>query len=1596
MSTSRISDITKTHSIEGIDLNVNLVNGKYILSTNIIDLFKDNYNISIDLNYIGDDTFSFFNFHLGPHLRLSINEYIRFTGHTVEYIDGTDVKHSGYRYYEEEINNNIFWYFQFSDGLDLKAKYNMTLSDDTIILYDNLGNYKEYIRSNNEYEIFLLKRIVYIGKNNNYTIEKVLTYDEDDRLLRIYDSRRPAYYIKFLYNENNYIEKICYEARYKTYGVLLHYDETGNLNSITRIVNKDTYLSHVFKYEDSKLSQIINVYTYESIKIDYSNDPQDAYKIDTIEEGYVNKKIFAFKNTIYSNEENTKSDIFVAKRDVINTDNTFTAKNVYNYTYNTNNQNTIVRCASTIPNEGIITYIYEYDMFGRLMSVFERESEYNFKTISRSNGVWLVDASEDQTGNYPNGKHKETINGIYSKYVSNNEIIYDENSVIVNDFITYHNKYKNASGEDNLIYNFKVSVKLFNPSSTNYIIVSIQYTDNTWKQFDARIIKYETGVYQTVSVQVEVDTHKTVKKISYFVDSTSFIINDMYASIGLNTITRFSNTYFKRELKDIIDISITNYNNTTDIISLSTNYYITYNDVYNTYLSYIRNTFLFNNNSFDLYLNEGRHIKRVKSVLYLSPNENWLLYDNTDNYRFTLQNGTYNMFNDTLTTKNYYFYETYNNYSNVLLEVEKSGTNNKKVIYDLKGNILETVDSYNVVTKYEYDNYYQLTKQEISHNNESEKFINKITRTIEYTKEETYLGSNTYYYDDIGNITQNVIKDTNNAIIRSKIYHKDGLDNVVQIEDGNHKNNIRYEVNGNISSYNSIYDNLDINNKIINHTFTYDDENRFFRHYQLSKNLLDENDNYRISTYYDDSNRSVTTYFRRSGLLDTAISTYNKYGNITSIKYNDNNNYINYFYENIDESSICANIKNINDNIEGLYKTFTYEDGTLNKIEEKDVNDDLIIKKEVFPSTEKYSFIYDDYERLYTYNQTYDLNKVSPRLESLSNDVFENTYEYDYFGRIKKISTNDLSNPFEQSISYETISLNNELYATSRIIEQEYNLRPGLSNPYFNVLTFNYVYDRLNNISAYDLVANNSLNHHYNDHYYSYTYNNDSVLTREQVWERDANLSTLSYKEINYTYDSHGNITSKNIKDGSDENHIINNTTYNYYYQNNKLENIYDSNNQLISSFSYDDFGNTTSYDGLNLTYIRGSVLSSISDGTNTYNYHYNSDGIRYKKIINNAETIYGLDGNKIIYEKGVNNFLYLYEGNEIIGLYDSGTHEKFFYVKDVTGNIISIIHNNVEVNRYKYDAYGNCEVYTYNHNGELVIDNTNYSIGNRNPFRYKSYYFDKESGLYYLNSRYYSPKIGRFITIDYINYIDESSIYGYNLYCYCGNNPIMYVDPSGHSALLAICLFAVSSLAMWGVSELFGAQIAGGIGSVTGGATAISTGISLCAFGPLGIFAGIALMAVGGLTIAFGANEIVDGVTGTNYIQDWTGWSDEVYNGVYIGLNVASAVGSIAGNIGMRIASNHILKGIVNNPESVQQYRLWQLKTYGKYTTQYVPGTLRKGEHIGQGYTLTHVKGGPKGYIQWHPGSRHHYNGLPYWKVTSALGGTWRGRYLF
>ncbi len=93
----------------------------------------------------------------------------------------------------------------------------------------------------------------------------------------------------------------------------------------------------------------------------------------------------------------------------------------------------------------------------------------------------------------------------------------------------------------------------------------------------------------------------------------------------------------------------------------------------------------------------------------------------------------------------------------------------------------------------------------------------------------------------------------------------------------------------------------------------------------------------------------------------------------------------------------------------------------------------------------------------------------------------------------------------------------------------------------------------------------------------------------------------------------------------------------------------------------------------------------------------------------------------------------------------------------------------------------------------------------NINPLRYKTYYYDIESGMYYLNNRYYNPMLFRFITLDSYEYIEITNVDSYNLYTYCYNNPVMYSDPEGNYGILTV-LF---------VGALIGAAV-GGVGQAS------------------------------------------------------------------------------------------------------------------------------------------------------------------------------------
>ena len=180
------------------------------------------------------------------------------------------------------------------------------------------------------------------------------------------------------------------------------------------------------------------------------------------------------------------------------------------------------------------------------------------------------------------------------------------------------------------------------------------------------------------------------------------------------------------------------------------------------------------------------------------------------------------------------------------------------------------------------------------------------------------------------------------------------------------------------------------------------------------------------------------------------------------------------------------------------------------------------------------------------------------------------------------------------------------------------------------------------------------------------------------------------------------------------------------------------------------------------------------------YTYMYNDQGIRTFKFVNDVMHTYYLQGEQIIAEKYGNRFIkFYYDGTGICGFNFNGTD--YYYQKNIQGDILKIYDGNGNLYaEYGYDAWGKCTIKT-NVSGIAAI----------NPFRYRGYYLDDETGLYYLNARYYDPEIGRFISPDSIDYLDPESINGLNIYIYCGNNPVMNIDPSGHFAF--ILLFAAA-----------------------------------------------------------------------------------------------------------------------------------------------------------------------------------------------------------
>ena len=196
------------------------------------------------------------------------------------------------------------------------------------------------------------------------------------------------------------------------------------------------------------------------------------------------------------------------------------------------------------------------------------------------------------------------------------------------------------------------------------------------------------------------------------------------------------------------------------------------------------------------------------------------------------------------------------------------------------------------------------------------------------------------------------------------------------------------------------------------------------------------------------------------------------------------------------------------------------------------------------------------------------------------------------------------------------------------------------------------------------------------------------------------------------------------------------------------------------------------SFDSQTFTWLGRRLMSYAKCGTTT-NYTYNSDGIRTKKVSGSTTTDYCLNGAQILAEKRggtLINYFYTSDGTRV-GFKTGG--KVYYYVYNLQGDVTHIVDESKNiVATYRYDPFG-----------KILNLSSLTSIGKLNPFRYRGYYYDTESNLYYLNSRYYNPEIGRFINADAILGANKD-ILGYNLYAYCGNNPVCYIDQYGTFSL--------------------------------------------------------------------------------------------------------------------------------------------------------------------------------------------------------------------
>ena len=529
-----------------------------------------------------------------------------------------------------------------------------------------------------------------------------------------------------------------------------------------------------------------------------------------------------------------------------------------------------------------------------------------------------------------------------------------------------------------------------------------------------------------------------------------------------------------------------------------------------------------------------------------------------------------------------------------------------------------------------------------------------------------------------------------------------------------------------------------------------------------------------MTTTYDLYGRPTVQKDSNNKYVETS---YDALDNITEIKYNnDNNKRICYYYSTDNKLS-----KTI-DYFEGTTTLYTYDLADrivrIRTYNATDISETTKLKNELkYTYADKTNYltgIQHYSEQLGTQDITYrygDLaqGEMPDQIYSVSvNGVEKQTFVYDGLGRAtnKKITTTS-NIVLNDTFVYEDIVNTNKTTDKVKTITNA-------------VGTYNYSYDSNGNIIKEQFNPVSTVKNRLPAYEKTFVYDVMGQLVRinDKQWD----------VTIVYTYDNRGNLLKQDVYDytiGTLNPDNAYTTPYTYGGSwNDQLTNFGGA------SITYDNAGNPLNYKGSTMTWSEGSRLTQMiipkgGAGSNwTIDFEYNANGQRTKKAFDfygqsTTTTEYIYNGDKLAGQKSSDGktltFIYDHNG-QYIGFNYNGA--EYYYIKNMQGDVIAIANANGSIiGTYTYDAWG--YIYAMHGTSSMPVYDDSDEIVAINPIRYRGYYYDKETGLYYLQSRYYDSETGRFINADRVLGAN-SDLAAYNLYPYCGNNPIIRYDDNG------------------------------------------------------------------------------------------------------------------------------------------------------------------------------------------------------------------------